>query len=287
MDAATTFGGNFDLTIVEMPDNALVPLPNENIDIPTLLKVGGRLRDPDKHTWRGAISREQWNLETVLLIVNLIFLALPLAYELEAIELAEAASLAARQASEASELATFVARAEALADEEAADTLIELAGLDPPADVTASAVADDVAVSAGTPDQAAVVNTPNVDQVLLRLRDEATELTKKVSTSSAGTQFLPTKFGSVNDSVFKALVKKAVAEGRLPPTIQTSPSSMNVPGSGGIDVWDTATGRGWDLTTARSEQVVGHDLRYLTGISGVTAPDGTVITDVTPLVYSR
>ena len=58
---------------------------------------------------------------------------------------------------------------------------------------------------------------------------------------------------------------------------------MNRPGSAGIDAWDTATGAGWDLTTARVEQVVGHDLRYLNR----STPDGTMITDVRPLVYSR
>jgi RHS repeat-associated protein len=121
----------------------------------------------------------------------------------------------------------------------------------------------------------------NTDQVLMELRDQATNLTRRVSNS--GAQFSPTKFGSVNDSIFKSLVKQAVQGGRLPATIRTSPSSMNVPGSRGIDVWDTATGRGWDLTTARSEQVLGHDLRYL----GQAAPDGTIITDVTPMVYSR
>jgi hypothetical protein len=121
----------------------------------------------------------------------------------------------------------------------------------------------------------------DVDQVLMELRNEATTLTQKVSAS--GTQFVPTKFGSVNDAVFKSLVKQAVEDGRLPATIRTSPSSMNVPGSPGIDVWDTASGRGWDLMTARSEQVLGHEARYV----GRTAPDGTLINEVIPLVYSR
>lgn len=127
----------------------------------------------------------------------------------------------------------------------------------------------------------ATIAYEDVDRVLMELRDAATDLTRR--TSASGAPFTATKFGSVNDAVFKSLVKQAIEEGRLPPTIRTSPSSMNVPGSGGIDVWDTATGRGWDLTTARSEQVLGHDVRYLNR----TAPDGTLIIDVTPLVYSR
>jgi RHS repeat-associated protein len=125
--------------------------------------------------------------------------------------------------------------------------------------------------------EAGGVARPNVDQVLMRLRDEATDLTARSG------RYSPTKFGSVNDAIFKTLVNKAVDDGILPATIRTSPASMNVPGSAGIDVWDLATGRGWDLTTARSAQVLGHDLRYL----GQAAPDGTIITDVTPLVYTR
>lgn len=121
----------------------------------------------------------------------------------------------------------------------------------------------------------------DVDRVLMELRDEATSLTQR--TSASGTPFTATKFGSVNDAVFKSLVKQAVQDGRLPPTIRTSPSSMNVPGSPGIDVWDTVTGRGWDLMTARSEQVLGHEGRYV----GRAAPDGTLINEVIPLVYSR
>ena len=129
--------------------------------------------------------------------------------------------------------------------------------------------------------RSAPVATEGVDQVLFRLRDQATEITRKVS--AAGPAFAPTKFGSVNDAVFKALVKQAVDDRLLPASIRTSLSSMNVPGSRGIDVWDTATGVGWDLTTARVEQVIGHDLRYL----GNRTPDGTLITDVRPLVYAR
>ena len=38
--------GTFDVTVVEMPDNALVPLPSENIDVQMLLAAGGKLRNP-------------------------------------------------------------------------------------------------------------------------------------------------------------------------------------------------------------------------------------------------
>lgn len=90
----------------------------------------------------------------------------------------------------------------------------------------------------------------------------------------------PQAFGSYNDAIFKALVNQAVKDGELPSTIRTSAASMSRPGSFGIDVWDTATGTGWDLTTAR--QVAAHEF-YL----GMTMPDGTVILDVNPLIYFR
>lgn len=54
----TRFGGTFDLTIIEMDDNRLVPLPGEDIDVDKLLQARGERRQPDKHTWRGAISKQ-------------------------------------------------------------------------------------------------------------------------------------------------------------------------------------------------------------------------------------
>jgi RHS repeat-associated protein len=122
----------------------------------------------------------------------------------------------------------------------------------------------------------------SIDEVLFGLRDQATNLTRNVSASSQ-TPLTPQMFGSVNDAVFKALVKQAVSEGVLPATITTAPSSLNRPGSAGIDVWDTATGVGWDLMTARGREVLNHDARYV----NKSAPDGTVIREVRPLVYSR
>jgi hypothetical protein len=55
--ADTRFGGSFELVIVEMPDNDLVPLPGEEIDVNMLQLAGGTMRDPDKHIWRGSTSR--------------------------------------------------------------------------------------------------------------------------------------------------------------------------------------------------------------------------------------
>jgi hypothetical protein len=117
----------------------------------------------------------------------------------------------------------------------------------------------------------------SLDQILMSMRDEATRITRLINADSP---MSPQMFGSYNDAIFKAIVNQAVEDGTLPSTIQTSGVSINRPGSFGIDVWDTATGRGWDLTTPR--QVAAHE-RYL----GMTMPDATVITDVNPLVYFR
>jgi RHS repeat-associated protein len=135
--------------------------------------------------------------------------------------------------------------------------------------------------SSTTP-RAAPQRPPSTDEVLLQLRTQATDLTRRISASSSQ-PLTPQMFGSVNDAVFKAFVKQAIEDGILPPTIRTAPASMNRPGTAGIDVWDTATGVGWDLMTAKNRSVLSHDAKYLNR----TAPDGTVIRDVRPLVYSR
>ena len=120
--------------------------------------------------------------------------------------------------------------------------------------------------------------------VLFELRDEATGLTQRIAAQDAaeGVGTTPQKFGSINDAVFKALVNQAISDERLPSTFRTAPASMNNPGTFGIDVWDRAIGQGWDLTTATSRQVLNHE-RYV----GQSMPDGTVILQVNPLVYSR
>ena len=128
----------------------------------------------------------------------------------------------------------------------------------------------------------AIGTAASVDQVLFGLRDQATDLTRKLS-ASLQSPYTAQMFGSVNDAVFKALVKQAVTDGQLPSTIRTAPSSLNQPGSSGIDVWDTASQVGWDLMTARGRSVLNHDISY----TGKPAPDGTVIREVRPLVYQR
>jgi hypothetical protein len=86
----THLGGTFDLTIVEMPDNNLVPLPGERIDAGKLLAAGGKIREPDKHVWRGAISREDEEIFWIQLVGTIALALVPFGFELlEAVSLAE------------------------------------------------------------------------------------------------------------------------------------------------------------------------------------------------------
>ena len=79
------------------------------------------------------------------------------------------------------------------------------------------------------------------------------------------------------DDAFKRMVLQVQKEGGLPASLRVSPNGVY-----GIDVWDSATGVGWDLTTATVRQTAQHDARYLFQVM----PDGTTIIDVNPIVYS-
>jgi hypothetical protein len=124
---------------------------------------------------------------------------------------------------------------------------------------------------------AAAMDRNAVSRALMALRDRSVNLTRKLGITR------PQTFGAVADAIFKAEVRAGVAAGDLPAHIRTSPASLNVPGSSGVDVWSTRWEVGWDLTTARVKEVAGHDIRYI----GRRAPDGTMINDVIPLVYRR
>ena len=91
--------GTFDVTIVEMPDNDLVPLPGENIDVGMLLAAGGKLRTPDRRTWRGAITHLEMVMFWGMLIAQAAMAAIPLAGEL-----LEAAAIATEAGGAAAEL---------------------------------------------------------------------------------------------------------------------------------------------------------------------------------------
>jgi hypothetical protein len=74
--------GTFDVTIIEMPDSALVPLPGENIDVQMLLAAGGKLRDPDRRTWRGAMTQNEIVMAWGMIIAQLAMMAIPFGVEL-------------------------------------------------------------------------------------------------------------------------------------------------------------------------------------------------------------
>ena len=119
-------------------------------------------------------------------------------------------------------------------------------------------------------------------------RDEAYRVASKlVGSSSGGTPVTPQRFGEIVDALFKSLVQQSRRDGLLPGTIRTAPpplaiSGTRLPRGGAIDVWDTATGVGWDVTKATGRNVLKHE-RYV----GRSMPDGTLVREARPLVYLR
>ena len=128
---------------------------------------------------------------------------------------------------------------------------------------------------------------------LFNARNEAVRvadslLSQEVAAGQVAPNKIATRYGVVADAVFKANVRQAVAEGTLPSTFVTSPTvrlNSGFPRNwfSTTDVWDTATGRSWDLQTPNTSYFYKHEGKYL----GSVTPDGTVITEVNPLFYSR
>jgi hypothetical protein len=164
-------------------------------------------------------------------------------------------------------------------------------------------VAQSGARLASTAGRSAAMGTPkSIDAVLMGCRDEASRITAKlaVQTVAEGSRISPQRYGEIVDALFKSLVQQARRDGLLPETIRTAPPALAisgrfVPKGGAVDVWDAATGIGWDITTARGNSVAQHDIRYLLGrLTGgrfvpprKVMPDGTQLKDLRPLVYSR
>lgn len=148
---------------------------------------------------------------------------------------------------------------------------------------------------------------PSTDKVLMQCRDEAFSIVKTLFRQDVAgkTTERPQRYGEIIDAVFKALVQNAKRTGALPQTIKTAPPPLSITGTrlpigGAVDVWDSATGVGWDVTKATVRDVAGHDVRYLLGRTisrgprkGTVVPprnvmpDGTRLRDVRPLVYPR
>ncbi|MGB8951188.1 MAG: hypothetical protein WCC06_00780 [Candidatus Aminicenantales bacterium] len=143
----------------------------------------------------------------------------------------------------------------------------------------------------------------STDQVLMGCRDEAHRIAQKLFQQdlARGSRTSPQEFGNIVDAIFKSLVQQARRDGLVPRTIRTAPPPLSISGThlprgGAVDVWDSATGVGWDVTKATGRNVAEHDVRYLLGRAkrdGTivpprnTMPDGTRLRDVRPLVYPR
>lgn len=148
---------------------------------------------------------------------------------------------------------------------------------------------------------------PSIDGVLMQCRDEAFSIVQKLFRQDVVGKAVepPQRYGEIIDAVFKALVQNAKRTGALPQTIKTAPPPLSITGTrlpigGAVDVWDSATGVGWDVTKATVRDVAGHDVRYLLGRTITRGPrkgtfikprnvmpDGTQLRDVRPLVYPR
>jgi RHS repeat-associated protein len=124
-----------------------------------------------------------------------------------------------------------------------------------------------------------VTLTQDIDQILLEARDVAL---RNVQMRPGAAGLRPMDFGNLMDDEFKLLVQENINTGRLPNTLRLTPR-----GRFGVDVYDTATSIGYDLTTATVKEVAGHDARYIFTIGQRAMPDGTIITDVRPITYMR
>jgi RHS repeat-associated protein len=123
------------------------------------------------------------------------------------------------------------------------------------------------------------VATADVTLTLMRMRDTAVQTARSQAFLRGGVN--PRQFGNLADEAFKRQVVQAVRGGHLSKTIRVTAN-----GKFGPDVWDSATGVAWDLTTATVREVAGHDKRYI-GAVMKAGGRAVTITDVIPLVYTR
>jgi RHS repeat-associated protein len=117
---------------------------------------------------------------------------------------------------------------------------------------------------------------------MFRLRDQAVQeaYARVQADPQLAKTMTPMKFGNLVDEIFKEKVVESIAQNQLPSTMRVTATS-NKGVAYGIDVYDTATGEGYDVHPANSRQVLKHMDTY----EGKTMPEGTKITNVNPLVY--
>ena len=87
-----------------------------------------------------------------------------------------------------------------------------------------------------------------------------------------------TWFGNILNERVRQRVIAAIKEGTLTPQLQFTRQ-----GQQGIDFWLQGTPTGYDLFPAQGRYLIQHEASYV----GKPAPDGTVIQEVLPLLYSR
>jgi hypothetical protein len=138
-----------------------------------------------------------------------------------------------------------------------------------------------------TPKPAAAVSPPassanptTVASELFRLRDVAYEEAWRRATENPDIARNEMQFGNLIDEIWKEMVQQAILEGRLPSSFRVTPTSRRG-AAYGVDVYDTATGEGYDLHPANEKQVLKHMNTY----EGEPMPEGTVIKQVNPIVY--
>jgi hypothetical protein len=119
------------------------------------------------------------------------------------------------------------------------------------------------------------------ESIVFSYRDQAADFARNTIDPNLSQGRVPTTFGNLADDRFKVLIQADINSGRLPSTYRVTPRGVFGP-----DVFDTATGIGYDLTTATELQVWKHDVKY---IGQIVNFDGIpyLIRDVLPLVYSR
>jgi hypothetical protein len=157
--------------------------------------------------------------------------------------------------------------------------------------LTAAPAAADASSAAST---AAATEATTRGAAFIAARDHAVEVTNKLISQELAAghiaeEQVARRYGTIADAVFKANVRQAVTEGRLSSTTVTSPTvGLNRGFSRSwykaVDVWDTATGEGFDLMTANSKYFYRHESKYL---APRVMPDGTVLHEVHGIFYFR
>jgi hypothetical protein len=119
----------------------------------------------------------------------------------------------------------------------------------------------------------------NVTGALFNFREAAVNYAQQQINPNLPQNRVATSFGNLADAHFKDQVQQAINSGQLPNTLRVTERFQF-----GVDVFDTATGIGYDLTTATVSQVYGHDLRYI-GQQIVFNGISYSINDVISIVY--